>query len=101
RGRRRRGGRRCGRPRLRSWRNSSGEACSVPSTYPHPARVAAMRPFKSITYSSASPGPRLIVLGAVHGDETCGTRAIERLVGELDRGEIAVAAGPLDVVPGP
>ncbi|HTJ05594.1 MAG TPA: succinylglutamate desuccinylase/aspartoacylase family protein [Caldimonas sp.] len=58
-----------------------------------------MRPFKSITYSSASPGPRLIVLGAVHGDETCGTRAIERLVGELDRGEIAVAAGRLTLVP--
>ena len=53
-----------------------------------------MQPFKSISYSSARPGPRLIVLGAVHGDETCGTRAIERLVGE-----IAIAAGRLTLVP--
>ena len=58
-----------------------------------------MQPFKSISYSGARPGPRLIVLGAVHGDETCGTRAIERLVGEIDRGEVAVAAGRLTLVP--
>jgi predicted deacylase len=45
-----------------------------------------MQPFKSFSYRSLQPGPRLIVLGAVHGNETCGTRAIERLVGEIDAG---------------
>ena len=38
-----------------------------------------MHPFKSISYVSPQPGPRLVVLGAVHGDEICGTRAIERV----------------------
>ena len=28
----------------------------------------------------AGSGPRLIVLGAVHGNETCGPRAIERVL---------------------
>ena len=44
-------------------------------------------------------GPRLIVLGAVHGNETCGTRAIERVLGELDRGELRITHGALTLVP--
>jgi predicted deacylase len=56
-------------------------------------------PFKSICYAGRRPGPRLIVLGAVHGNETCGTRAIERLQGELDRGQRVIAAGRLTLVP--
>jgi len=58
-----------------------------------------MQPFKSISYAAARPGSRLVVLGAVHGDETCGTRAIERVAGEIDRGEIAIVAGRLTLVP--
>lgn len=45
------------------------------------------------------PGPRLIVLGAVHGNETCGARAIERLVSELDCGAITLLRGVLSLVP--
>ena len=45
------------------------------------------------------PGPRLIVLGAVHGNETCGTRAIERVLGDIERGEIRIARGVLTLVP--
>ena len=30
-------------------------------------------------YAGLEPGPKLIVTGAVHGNETCGTRAIERV----------------------
>ena len=56
-------------------------------------------PFKSISYASPVPGPRLIVLGAVHGDETCGTRAIERVLGDLDTGALLLAAGRLTLVP--
>jgi uncharacterized protein len=44
-------------------------------------------------------GPRLIVLGAVHGNETCGTRAIERVLGELERGELQITRGSLTLVP--
>jgi predicted deacylase len=58
-----------------------------------------MQPFKSISYRSPQPGPRVIVLGAVHGNETCGTRAIERLVGEIDAGTVRLAAGSLTLVP--
>jgi len=58
-----------------------------------------MRPFQSISYATPRPGPRLIVLGAVHGDETCGTRAIERVVREIDDGTIRLVAGRLTLVP--
>jgi len=46
-----------------------------------------------------APGPRLIVLGAVHGNETCGTRAIERVLAELDAGSLALARGSVTLVP--
>ena len=45
------------------------------------------------------PGPRLLFLGAVHGNETCGTRALERLVAELAQGTLRIARGALTVVP--
>ena len=47
----------------------------------------------------APGGPRLIVLGAVHGNETCGTRAIERVLGEIERGELQITRGLLTLVP--
>jgi predicted deacylase len=58
-----------------------------------------MLPFKSISYASAAPGTRLVVLGAVHGDETCGTRAIERVLREIDSGALRLTAGRLTLVP--
>jgi len=58
-----------------------------------------MQPFKSISYRTVRTGPRVIVLGAVHGNETCGTRAIERLVGEIDAGSVELVAGSLTLVP--
>jgi len=58
-----------------------------------------MRPFKSVSYACPEPGKRLVVLGAVHGDETCGTRAIERVVGELDAGTLTLVKGRVTFVP--
>ena len=58
-----------------------------------------MLPFKSIRYQGPRPGTRLIVLGAVHGNETCGTRAIERVTRELDGGLWRLGAGTLTLVP--
>ncbi|HUP06029.1 MAG TPA: succinylglutamate desuccinylase/aspartoacylase family protein [Caldimonas sp.] len=58
-----------------------------------------MHTFKSVSWSSPNPGPRLIVLGAVHGNETCGARAIERALGDLDAGAIALARGRVTFVP--
>jgi predicted deacylase len=45
------------------------------------------------------PGPRLIVTGAVHGNETAGTRGIEAVMGEIERGEIEVVRGTVTFVP--
>jgi len=58
-----------------------------------------MHPFKSISYVSPQPGTRLVVLGAVHGDETCGTRAIERVAAELDAGTLTLVKGRVTFVP--
>jgi len=58
-----------------------------------------MPPFKSVAYASVRPGTRLIVLGAVHGNETCGTRAIERVVAEIDAGSLRPSTGRVTFVP--
>ena len=58
-----------------------------------------MPPFKSISYASVHAGTRLIVLGAVHGNETCGTRAIERVCAEFDAGALQLTGGRLTLVP--
>ncbi|MBU1360073.1 MAG: succinylglutamate desuccinylase/aspartoacylase family protein [Gammaproteobacteria bacterium] len=50
-------------------------------------------------FESVEPGPRLVVLGGVHGDETCGTAGIERMVGNLDAGRVKLLRGGLSMVP--
>jgi predicted deacylase len=44
-------------------------------------------------------GPRLIVLGAVHGNEACGTIARQRLMKELGSGKLHIGCGSLTLVP--
>ena len=58
-----------------------------------------MQPFKSVTYSANRSGPKLIVTGAVHGSEKCGTIAIHRIIGDLDSGAIQLVAGSVTFVP--
>jgi len=58
-----------------------------------------MQPFKSVAYAAVAPGPRLIVLGAVHGNETCGTRGIGRVIAEIDAGRLVLARGRVTFVP--
>jgi hypothetical protein len=55
--------------------------------------------FKSVTYTGQGPGPRLIVTGAVHGNETCGTRAIGRVMDDIDAGRLAILNGSVTFVP--
>jgi len=50
-------------------------------------------------YAALTPGPRLIVTGAVHGNETAGTRAIERVRAEIESGAIGILRGTLTLVP--
>jgi len=55
--------------------------------------------FQSQTYSGLQSGTRLIVLGAVHGNETCGTLAIERVMEEIRQGSLRLVAGSVTFVP--
>ena len=52
-----------------------------------------------LQYRSLRRGPRLVILGAVHGNETCGTAAIRRFAGELAAGEYTITRGTLTLVP--
>src|SRR5688572_1967508 len=65
----------------------------------NPPPPRPLPPFKTVACSGLEPGPRLIVLGAVHGNETCGTAAIGRVIEELDRGAMAIARGAVTFVP--
>ncbi len=52
-----------------------------------------------LQYRSLARGSRLIVLGAVHGNETCGTKGIQRVAGEFAAGALTLARGSLTLVP--
>ncbi len=45
------------------------------------------------------PGPKLIVTGAVHGNETAGTKGIRRVLEQIDHGEIEITHGVVTFVP--
>jgi predicted deacylase len=55
--------------------------------------------FKSIQYTGQVQGTHLIITGAVHGNETCGTKAIQRVMQELDSGELLIRNGSVTFVP--
>lgn len=63
-------------------------------------RPVALRTFvRAHKFRGPLPGARLIVLGAVHGNEPCGSIAIERILQELACGELEIIAGQLTLVP--
>jgi hypothetical protein len=51
------------------------------------------------SYTALAPGVRLIVLGAVHGNETCGTQAIKRTIDDIERGHLELMRGSVTLVP--
>jgi predicted deacylase len=57
------------------------------------------RAFESIALRAVAPGPSLIVTGAVHGNETCGTVAIRRVLDEIRSGALAIVSGRVTFVP--
>jgi predicted deacylase len=65
---------------------------------PSSASVATNH-LQSHRFDALTPGPRLIVTGAVHGNETCGTRAIRRLRAELEADRLILTRGTLTLVP--
>lgn len=50
-------------------------------------------------FVALSPGPKLIVLGAVHGNEIAGTVGIERVVAEIRSGALQLKRGSVTLVP--
>ena len=44
-------------------------------------------------------GPSFLVFGAIHGNEVCGTRALEKIAHELDSGILKLKKGRLSLVP--
>ncbi|WP_317204182.1 succinylglutamate desuccinylase/aspartoacylase family protein [Janthinobacterium sp.] len=55
--------------------------------------------FTSFNFTGQGAAPRLIVTGAVHGNETCGTQAIHRVLAQLHDGALRISAGSLTLVP--
>jgi len=51
------------------------------------------------TWTALAPGPALVVLGAVHGNEVCGAHAIARAFDDLLHGRLVLARGRLTLVP--
>jgi predicted deacylase len=51
------------------------------------------------TFHGLAPGPKLLVLGAVHGNEVCGAKAITQLLHEIDNGQLNIERGTLTLVP--
>jgi len=50
-------------------------------------------------FSGLDDGPSLLILGAVHGNESCGTQAIEQLLAALTDGSVVIRRGTLTLVP--
>jgi uncharacterized protein len=65
---------------------------------PKPISVSTQH-LRSHRFTALAPGPRLIVTGAVHGNETAGTRGIEQVVAEIERGELDIVRGSVTFVP--
>ncbi|MBE0549148.1 MAG: succinylglutamate desuccinylase/aspartoacylase family protein [Rubrivivax sp.] len=57
------------------------------------------RSLRAHQFSGLAPGPRLIVTGAVHGNETAGTRGIERVLAEIEGGQMEIVRGCVTFVP--
>jgi predicted deacylase len=68
---------------------------------PFPALPAKPRPlqFESVTFTAFNPGPKLIVLGAVHGNEVCGTIAILKTIEAFQSGALSLEKGLVTFIP--
>jgi uncharacterized protein len=50
-------------------------------------------------FTALETGPRLIVLGAVHGNEISGSLAIQRVLSELEEGHLQIVRGQVTFLP--
>ena len=63
------------------------------------AELTRIAPFNVRGIKTERAGPRLIVLGAVHGNELCGPRAIERVLAEFESQTLNLLRGNVSFVP--
>jgi uncharacterized protein len=54
---------------------------------------------RSVTFAGLEPGPKFLVLGAVHGNEKCGTKAIFRIIEDIESGHLPIVKGQVTFVP--
>jgi predicted deacylase len=54
---------------------------------------------RSITYAAERPGPRFLILGAIHGNEKCGTGATPRGIDDIHSGRLFISSGQVTFVP--
>jgi predicted deacylase len=54
---------------------------------------------QQITFHSSHADKHLVVFGAVHGNERCGTEAIRRIVAEIEAGDIRLTSGKVTFAP--
>ena len=54
---------------------------------------------RSHTFHGLAPGLALLVLGAVHGNEICGSHAIMQLLQDIDAGSLSIERGSVTFVP--
>ncbi|MFY9287115.1 MAG: succinylglutamate desuccinylase/aspartoacylase family protein [Alphaproteobacteria bacterium] len=54
---------------------------------------------KTIVYKSRNHGPKFFVLGAIHGNEKCGTIGINRVIEDIDSGKLQIIKGEVTFVP--
>ena len=59
----------------------------------------SLRHLRVHRFVGLAQGPKLIVTGAVHGNETAGTKGIGRVIGEIERGAIDIVRGSVTFVP--
>lgn len=53
----------------------------------------------ALRFTGPAPGPRLLFLGGVHGEERPGSAALERLAGELADGRVRLQRGTVELIP--
>ena len=58
-----------------------------------------MLPFQSIAFTAVLPGKRILILGAVHGNELAGMHGIRRVVAEIESGALEILHGTVTFVP--
>ena len=55
--------------------------------------------FKSVCVAGLKLGPSVIITGAVHGNETCGTQAIHRVLEDIAQKRLSIVSGMVTFVP--